>query len=151
MRKIWPVAIVLVVVTACGVPAEEGSDGPTSTTAVVSSTTSSDQKPVVETPLPDETAAIEAAIADLSSRLRVPRADISVVEAKPVRWSDGSLGCPQDGYVYTQAIVDGSRVLLDADGRIFDYHADGRGNVVFCPSDEQDGGYELAPPIRPSG
>lgn len=105
----------------------------------------------MESPVPDMTAAIETAIADLSSRLRVPPADISVVEAKPVRWSDGSLGCPQDGYVYTQAIVDGSRVLLDADGRIFDYHSDGRGNVVFCPSDEKDGGHELVPPLRPSG
>jgi hypothetical protein len=48
--------------------------------------------------------------------------------------------------MYTQAVVDGTQVLLGADERIFDYHAGSDGALFLCPSDEKDGGYEFLPP-----
>lgn len=96
--------------------------------------------------MPDETAAIEDAIADLSERLDLRPTEISVVESRQVEWPDGSLGCPEEGRLYTQAIVDGAQVLLDAEGRIYDYRVDADGNIRFCSSDEKDGGYDFVPP-----
>jgi hypothetical protein len=47
---------------------------------------------------------------------------------------------------YTQAIVEGFQVLLEADGRIYDYHAGADGVPFLCPSEEDDGGYDFVPP-----
>jgi hypothetical protein len=38
-----------------------------------------------------------------------------------VTWSDGALGCPAPGRFYTQALVPGFRVQLEAGGERFDY------------------------------
>lgn len=37
---------------------------------------------------------------------------LQVQLAESVTWSDGSLGCPQPGQTYTQALVDGYRILI---------------------------------------
>ena len=33
-----------------------------------------------------------------------------------VTWSDGSRGCAEPGMMYTQALIDGSRITLRVDG-----------------------------------
>lgn len=53
----------------------------------------------------------------------VDLAAITVVEAEAVVWPDGALGCPQEGEMYTQALEDGFRVVLDVDGVEVHYHA----------------------------
>ena len=40
------------------------------------------------------------------------RADLKVLSAEAVTWSDGSLGCPEPGMMYTQALVPGYRVQI---------------------------------------
>ena len=62
-------------------------------------------------------------------------------------WSDSSLGCPEPGLVYTQALVPGYHVILEQAGTQYDYHADRRGNFSLCPPDRakepvQGGGAE---------
>ena len=47
--------------------------------------------------------------------------DVVVISAENVRFNDGSLGCPQPGVQYTQALVDGMRVVVEAGGRRYDY------------------------------
>ncbi|MFT3971032.1 MAG: hypothetical protein QM695_12345 [Micropruina sp.] len=47
--------------------------------------------------------------------------DVVVISAENVRFTDGSLGCPQPGVQYTQALVDGMRVVVEVGGRRFDY------------------------------
>jgi len=74
-----------------------------------------------------------AAIEDAAHRTSVPVADISVVSAESVTWSDGSLGCPQPGMNYTQALVSGYRIIVQAGGQLLRYHAAARGAVKFCP------------------
>lgn len=100
------------------------------------------------TPPSDDPAAglVDNAVADLASRLKVPAATIEVLRAEQVTWPDGSLGCPEPSKAYTQATVDGYRVILQHDGRIFLYHAGGEGPIFLCPSDEKDGGYDFVPP-----
>ena len=58
-----------------------------------------------------------------------------LVDARPVTWSDGSLGCPQPGRQYTMALVPGFRVRLRSPTELLDYHASARGGLVLCPGD----------------
>lgn len=95
---------------------------------------------------PDLAGVVDAAVADLSSRLVVAPESIEVVRADRVTWPDGSLGCPQPGQAYTQALIDGFRVILGHEGRVFDYHAGSDAEPSLCPSEDKDGGYGFVPP-----
>jgi len=77
---------------------------------------------------------IEAALTDAANRSTIAQADIKVVSAEPVTWPDGSLGCPQPGMMYTQALVPGYRIVLQAGEQTLNYHAMSRGRPVFCPA-----------------
>ena len=76
---------------------------------------------------------VDAAVRDAAQRLTVDAATIDVVSARAVTWSDGSLGCPEDGMMYSQALVPGYRVTLRAAGQVLDYHAAANGHVALCP------------------
>lgn len=54
------------------------------------------------------------------------------VSTEAVTWSDGSLGCPQPGQTYTQALVAGWRLVVRAKGREAVYHASQRGQWLLC-------------------
>lgn len=70
---------------------------------------------------------VEAAIADAAQRFGVPEDAVAVAGALDVVWADGSLGCPEEGMAYTQALVDGYLLTLEVDGRRIAYHGeDGR-------------------------
>ena len=77
---------------------------------------------------------IEAALDDAANRSTTARADIKVASAEAVTWPDGSLGCPQPGMLYTQALVAGYRIVLQAGEQTLNYHAMSRGKPVFCPA-----------------
>lgn len=62
------------------------------------------------------------AIADLAYRLGISGDEITLVAQEEVVWRDGSIGCPQPGMSYTQALVDGSRIELEVDGDQYSYH-----------------------------
>jgi hypothetical protein len=53
-----------------------------------------------------------------------------------VTWSDGSLGCPEPGMLYTQALVRGYRIVLQAGDERLEYHAGKSGQPKFCPADK---------------
>ncbi len=77
---------------------------------------------------------VEAATKDAATRSGVSPEAIKVLRAERVTWSDGSLGCPSPGMMYTQALVPGFRVMLDAGGQVLDYHAGASGHLVLCPA-----------------
>ena len=58
---------------------------------------------------------------------------LKVSSVETVTWLDGSLGCPEPDLMYTQALVAGYRIRIEAGGKTLDYHADKRGTVVLCP------------------
>lgn len=74
-----------------------------------------------------------AALADAARRTGLPAAQIMLLSAERVIWSDGSLGCPQPGMMYTQALVPGLRIRIRAGTESLDYHASERGALVLCP------------------
>ncbi|WP_181310125.1 hypothetical protein [Nocardioides campestrisoli] len=78
------------------------------------------------------TDAVERATADLAERLAVPPGAVELVAQEEVTWRDGSLGCAQPGFSYTQALVPGSRITLRVDGTEYEYHAGGRGDPFLC-------------------
>ncbi|MDX1614538.1 MAG: hypothetical protein R3300_09525 [Candidatus Promineifilaceae bacterium] len=82
--------------------------------------------------------------ADLTQKLGIDEATIEVVQAEAVIWSDGSLGCPKPGVVYTQALEEGYQVILAVGSQRYDYRANTRGYFFLCT----DGG-ELPTDIKP--
>ena len=75
---------------------------------------------------------IEKAKEHLAQRLAVSTNEISLVEAKSVMWPDSSLGCPQEGMVYTQVLTPGYLILLEHGGHTYEYHASSRDYVTTC-------------------
>ena len=67
-----------------------------------------------------------------SAETGVQAGEIQVVTAEAVTWSDGSLGCPEEGQAYTQALVPGYRVVLDVAGDEVAYHASEAGDFRAC-------------------
>jgi hypothetical protein len=78
-------------------------------------------------------AIVTAALADAARRSGLPVSALRVDRAEAVTWRDGSLGCPQPGMAYTQALVPGYRVQVRAGERVFDYHAGRGGAPQWCP------------------
>ena len=75
---------------------------------------------------------VDQAVADLASRLKVDASTIVTVSAQAMSWSDGSLGCPQPGMLYTQAMVDGALIELSVDGTSYSYHSGASGAPFLC-------------------
>lgn len=75
-----------------------------------------------------------AARSDALHRTGLADAQVRVVSAEPVTWRDGSLGCPQPGMAYTEALVPGYRIRVLAGDQELDYHASAGGQLVLCPA-----------------
>jgi hypothetical protein len=75
---------------------------------------------------------LDAILADAESRTDIPQEEFAVVRAEAVVWNDGSLGCPQPGMMYTQALVDGYWVVLEAGSEQYDYRADQGSYFLLC-------------------
>ncbi|KRF11296.1 hypothetical protein ASG90_16150 [Nocardioides sp. Soil797] len=74
----------------------------------------------------------QAAIDDLAAKQGIAVDDVEVVRSEDVTWRDGSLGCAEPGKMYTQALVDGQRIVLRAGGEEFEYHAGGSRSAFLC-------------------
>ena len=73
---------------------------------------------------------VSEAIQDLSDRLGIQSDEIKLVTENAVTWRDGSLGCPKEGMMYTQALVEGTLIVLRVDGKDYQYHS-GKGRSPF--------------------
>lgn len=79
---------------------------------------------------------LDRILADAEDRTGVSADEIVVTMAQETEWSDGSLGCPEPGMMYTQAIEPGYHLILDADGEDLDYRATVRGLFRLCEDPE---------------
>ncbi len=131
MRLTPLVGAVALVVAACGTAGPPVTPKP-------DPTTTSEVQPVTTEPSygAELSPVVERARADLATRLGVEESAIEVVSAEFVTWSDGSLGCPQPGMMYTQALVEGSRVVLGYEGKLYPYHVGPDGEPFLCEPDE---------------
>ena len=75
---------------------------------------------------------VDQAKADLVKRLGVDAAQVSVVSSEEVTWPDGSLGCPEPGMRYTQALVPGNRTVLEVGGTQYSYHSGAHRPPFLC-------------------
>lgn len=107
---------------------------------------------VVETLVPEETVGeamkpipevpyiaklVQQAQQDLARRLGVPGESIEFLEFEEVVWPDSSLGCPQPGIAYTQVMVDGYRILLQHEGKVYAYHGGGERPPFWCQNPQK--------------
>jgi hypothetical protein len=111
------------VLVAC----ESAGDGSSTVTTVVPDDSAGTPAPFETTP---ELPFVVEARADLATRLGVEPDSITVVEARSVTWGDRSYGCPEPGMRYLPGVIEGVLVVLEADGRPYEYHG-GEGTAPF--------------------
>ena len=146
MRTTTRLAVVLSVVllAASGCASSDTPEAGTSTSPAASPTAASTQasgtastmpSPGADATLPDDLRtrpAVAAAIADTATREDVAPEEVVIAAWSPVTWNDGSIGCPQKGQAYTQALVDGELLLLRVGTGLFQYHAAEGGPFAYC-------------------
>lgn len=139
------------VLVACGAPGpgNGGDETPQGDEAVTTQPTpsdSSDETTVPVHPDPDRVPTttmppvtgevpediLERILGDASHRSDTGVTDLLVVRDQEVEWPDGSLGCPEPGQFYTQAVVSGYWVVIAAPDASYDYRVDGQGNFRLC-------------------
>jgi hypothetical protein len=80
-----------------------------------------------------EPLALDEARRDLSERLGVPEAQVSVEQVERVEWPDACLGAGGHDEVCAQVVTPGFRIVLEARGDQHVYHSDLKGNVRRAP------------------
>ena len=96
--------------------------------------------PAPAAPLPPDLArAVEAAIADAATAAGVAADEVVLVEAAEVVWSDGAIGCAEPDMMYTQALVEGHRIVLAVAGERVRYHAASGGDPFRCDDPSEEG------------
>ena len=68
---------------------------------------------------------VDPVVAEVARLAAVPTDQVVVVSAEAVTFPDGSLGCPQPGMVYTQAMVDGYKIVAEAGSKTYDFRGTG--------------------------
>lgn len=125
-RRCLVLATTVALLGGCGGspdPTREDAVEPTSSSSPSSPTDPGDAAP---------TGATGRAVADLADRLGIEPAAIEVVAVEEVTWRDGSRGCAEPGTMYTQALVDGTRITLRANGTDHEYHSGGAQPPTLC-------------------
>ncbi len=96
----------------------------------------------------DLTHAVAAARRDLAGRTGLAESELAVHTAEAVTWRDGSLGCPEPGMMYTQALVEGYLIRFEAGGERYEYHGVWGAAPAYCPADRARLPYRSDDPAR---
>jgi hypothetical protein len=78
-------------------------------------------------------AILEGILKEVAALERVGPDQVAIERAESVIWNDGSLGCPEPGMMYTQALVNGYWVVIDAAGQKYDFRVGSGGSFRLCP------------------
>lgn len=147
MRKI-AIGLLLLTLTACGGAATPttGSDSTGSTGASPSampsaSTAAGGDAPVAGTPGNDMllgTGEMEKTMMTmLSATISKPEETLKLQNKEAMEWSNGALGCPKEGMMYTEMIVSGYKLTYTDGTQTYDIHTDSTGqNAVLCDNGE---------------
>ena len=130
-RMLWA-GLVSLLLAACAQPAGEGESPSAvpSEAASPTSTATAEASDKEESDVPEDL--LTAILADAAQRAGVSADDIEVTSADAVTFTDGSLDCPEPGMMYTQALVDGYRVVVDVSGEELDYRVGSGGSFRLC-------------------
>lgn len=144
-RRATVALLVMLAMTACA--RGTGADATATTTPPGPTATTPGVKPIPtvpasESPMTSEVPAsiLDQVLADANARTDVPVDEIEVMTAEAVTWPDGSLGCPEPGMMYTQALVDGYQVVLRAGDESLDYRVGNAGSFRLCEGPGSRGG-----------
>ncbi len=161
MRKHLPVILIILLLSGCGAPELIPIESPGLPTLEITVTLPTpeevkiedpDPLPITLEPVPLPTnesiqmtlpaipsgpqesldSLIDQAKRDLAKRLSIPVDQISLVEAQEVVWRDSSLGCPQKGMMYLQVLMPGYLVILETNGKEYEYHAGMGTDAFYC-------------------
>ncbi len=89
--------------------------------------------------IPDSAApVVNAVVTDVFERTGSKADTVNVVKFEETTWNDGSLGCPEEGMMYTQALTDGYWIVVEIDGEEYDYRANKNGDVRLCEDPPTD-------------
>lgn len=146
-RSLAAVALCLALV-GCGGEGGEDDDAATDPTTGEATSQSPSETPSETPSQPEEQesempsndaggTAQDAAVADLAQRLGVAPEEVTVASTEAVTWRDGSLGCAEPGMMYTQALVEGSRIVLESGGETYEYHSGGNRAPFLCEKPTQ--------------
>ena len=128
LRTILVIGAATILVAAC--TASGGAAGSAGMPSVAAPAPSSQPVASGDVSLPAEIT--DPIVADAAARLSVDPGAVSIVSAVPETFSDGSLGCPEMGVMYTQALVDGYHVVVAANGTQLDYRGSVPGQFRLC-------------------
>ena len=111
---------------------ELGSPNKSMTTpSEIPAPTSTPQKSRTESQVPE--ASLGPILKEAAKLANVPPQELVIVRAEAVVWNDGSLGCPEPGMEYTQALINGYWVVIKAAGQTYDFRVDRGGSFRLCP------------------
>lgn len=146
-RPVVTLACCAFLLAAC---AENGAGEPGSGSGVTPPTPADSSAGATASQEPEVQAVVDAAVADLERRTGAGGEPIQVLLARRETFPDGALGCPKPGRSYTQALVDGYRVVLARGDHAWLYTAGPDGSPRMCTSTAWDGGTPFASPAAPT-
>jgi hypothetical protein len=88
-------------------------------------------------------AILDPILNEVAALANVAREQLVIVRAESAVWNDGSLGCPEPGMMYTQALVNGYWVVIEAAGQTYDFRVGRGGGFRLCPAGRGH------PPLQP--
>ncbi|MBK9927764.1 MAG: hypothetical protein IPP66_21030 [Anaerolineales bacterium] len=92
------------------------------------------------TPIPvDLTPAQQAAVSALSETLSLPADQITLISTEAVTWPDGCLGVQRMGMMCSQALVEGFKIILEADGKQYEFHTNQNGSAAVLAKNDTSG------------
>ena len=86
---------------------------------------------------PEAATPVAEIVGDLEARTGADPSAVEVLRAEAVTWRDSSLGCPEPGMMYMQALVEGYWVILRYAGESHDYRATRGGRFVLCTQSDR--------------
>lgn len=128
MKTLSKILILIWILTACAPRSTERPPSPTDDSypnpSYPNPSYPNDNSSVTLTP------AQEAAVTHLSQTLNLPADQIALIFTEAVTWRDGCLGVQRPGVMCTQALVDGYRIILEANGKRYEIRTNESGSQV---------------------
>ncbi|NWG33167.1 MAG: hypothetical protein HXY42_01885 [Chloroflexi bacterium] len=137
MKTLLKVLILVLLLTACAPVATDQPEIP-ATDSYPNPSYPKPSYPNDDTP-PDLTPAQQAALTLLSQTLRLPAAQLAILSTEAVTWPNGCLGVERPGMICTQAVVEGYRILIEADGKQYEVRTNQTGSMALIASGVEPG------------
>jgi hypothetical protein len=117
------------ILAACGAPST-APIVPTAPPSVLPTVPPSPLNPGGDASMSGQEAAVANSLSDLAARLNVAPDAITVVSVEAVDWPDACLGIHTPDIMCAMVITPGYRVILEADGKQYEYHTNAVGDVA---------------------